>query len=477
IIVPADVMQPFGNILQIRNNGKATLAFDATELSALSKVGKSLYLYTDDKKPVPPELRSIFSAELPKGEVICKLNSFAENRQLLPEIGAYDQDKLYIGEYQASGSEYMGNEFQLHYLRQTGREIVDWIAGGGSGVKITHILSGGKFYDTIFRTEYPALSALRQVAKLFEGSPHQLSAQIYPKYGDKPALFCSSAASYNASGIATVVIAKRFPVPDESEVVAIIPWNGETEMTIERGFLPEKTPFAGFAPKIELEKKTISIVDNTFRYSSVFPELTVIRLVRKGTAELPKQNPFYRAEYRPELKFDFNSVKQILPANQGLKKHQMRNAKSFATTFGQNASFAIIPATIVKDSDEFTPAEKQSLCVTFRTNATNPKRFDSVYLPLGKTVGTPRYLSFYVFTRTSGLKNFDRMNWVTLRFALCGKLFSTTVRTEHWQQVVLPVSNINVAWNNLRILEPTGFFNKNLQAISFEINDISLWGK
>ncbi|MFA6999304.1 MAG: hypothetical protein WC198_09105, partial [Victivallaceae bacterium] len=247
IVIPNDVMQPFGNILQIRNNGKATIAFDAAELSSINTVGGKIYLLAGDNQKIPESLQVIFSKNTPQDMEICKISCFAENHQLLPEIKPYDPDKTYISEYSAFGSEHMGNDFQLHYLRQTGREIVDWIAGGGSGVKINSIMTGGKLYDSIFQVEYPALSALRQTAKLFEGNPHKLPAQILPKYGEKPAIFCNCAAAYNAPGVATIVVAKRFPIPEESELIAIIPWSGETEMIIERGFLPENSPFAGLA--------------------------------------------------------------------------------------------------------------------------------------------------------------------------------------------------------------------------------------
>ncbi|MBN2640135.1 MAG: hypothetical protein JXR78_00640 [Victivallales bacterium] len=478
IIVPRDVMQPFENILQLRHNGKATLAFDAAELSSIHKVGGKLYLLTNEKQDMPADLRNIFNDDIPESPVICKLSSNTENRQLLPKIKNYDSDKTYIGEYLASGSENMGNEFQKHYLSQTGREIVDWIAGGGSGVKINSIMTGGKFYDSVFHEEYPALSALRQTAKLFEGNPHKLASQIYPKHGEKPALFCSVAAAYNASGIATIVIAKRFPIPEETELITLIPWSGATEVIIEHGFLPENSPFVGFASKIETEKRIINISDNIFRHSAVFPELTVIRLMRKGSRELrspysPYHNPI--AKRRPA--FNHSAIKNQLPRDaQKLKKHALRKNGEFASVFGQNVSFAKIPATqIPEGTGNFIPSEKESINVIFRTNITNPRRFDSVYLSLGNTLGFPRYMTFDVYARASGLRRHERMPWATLRFVLCGQLYSTTVPLDRWQKVVIPLDGINPSWQNLRILEPVGVFSKNLQSISFEINDISVY--
>ena len=66
--------------------------------------------------------------------------------------------------------------------RQTGREIIDWISGGGSGVIIESILTGEKLYDSIFQVEYPAASALQQTAKLFEEEPRKLPSQASPRH-------------------------------------------------------------------------------------------------------------------------------------------------------------------------------------------------------------------------------------------------------------------------------------------------------
>jgi len=59
--------------------------------------------------------------------------------------------------------------------------------------------------------------------------------------------------------------------------------------------------------------------------------------------------------------------------------------------------------------------------------------------------------------------------------SLCGKLYATTVNMERWQKIVLPLNGLNPSWQHLRILEPTGFFDKKMQSISFEINGISVY--
>ena len=61
LLIPAGHLQTFGNILQIRNNGKAALAFDAAKLSAISKVGKPVYLATEDFDQIPEYIRDLFT--------------------------------------------------------------------------------------------------------------------------------------------------------------------------------------------------------------------------------------------------------------------------------------------------------------------------------------------------------------------------------------------------------------------------------
>ena len=476
IIIPSDVIQPFGNILQLRNNGKVVLAFDAARISAINKVGGMLYLSAENPQELQPSLRPLFSRKEPEDAIVCNLSANAENRQLLPEIDSYDPSKTYIGCYSVRGDENMGNGFQLHYLRQTGREIIDWISGGGAGVKLKNITTGGKLYDSIFGAEYPALSALRQVAKLFDGTPYKLAAQYYPKYGDKPQLFGNAAAAYNAPGVATVVVTKRFPFPEEGEVVAIVPWNGATEMIIEKGFLPEDSPFTWLAAKIQSEKRSINIENNIFRYSCAFPELTVIRLIKKGAKE-PTRAPITQRDSLNPVSFDHTSIQNKIP-EQGLKKQQIRQAEGFAASYGPNASFSRIPATLVKgQTQSFTPGEKTSIVVTQKANVDVPGRFDSVYLPLGKAPSNASYLSFQVFPRAAGLKQDSNYLSTQMRFVLAGKCFSVQLSMNRWQLVVIPLAGIDPSWSTLRILGPGRVIEKNLQNISYEINDVSVWYK
>ena len=246
---------------------------------------------------------------------------------------------------------------------------------------------------------------------------------------------------------------------------------------MERGFLPEKSPFLGFAAKIEKEKKVVSITNNTFRFASVFPELTVLRLVRKGTPAMKSTTLSRHQSPNRRPRYNHNAIQnQLPPETRRMKKLLIRRSADFVSVFGQNAAFSRIQPSIVEERGKnFKPLESESLCLKFKIHAANSKRFDSVYLPFGNVSETPRYLAFDILARQDQSKKGNPMPWVTLNFSLCGKLYSTIVNMEHWQKIVLPLDGINPSWQYLRILEPTGIFDKKLNSISFEINGVVVY--
>ena len=558
LLIPANHLQTFGNILQIRNNGKTALAFDAVKLSSISKVGKPLYLAADNFTGIPEYIRDLFTVGVftatakstlkkinkelsaikasktkamlkigkmpqerfrkiaeavvgkvdfweledskqaealrivdPKARIILQgkaspknassfqLSSYVDNRQALPNminLGDYSPNGEFWGRWASRGSESMGEGFQKHYLRQAGRQIIDWVASGGSSVILSKIINGGKFYDTIFQTELPALCALRQASKLFEGKPRRLPASIYPKYGEKPLFATSVSAAYNAPGVATVIIAKRFPLPVETEVQALIPWSGATEVYIENGFLPENHPFSGIGTPLKKSNKTIQITDNTFKYSGVFPEMTVLRLVRKGYKNRLKAiKPHHYMAQQPN--YDLHAAKVESPKiDTKLRRVPYRKPEAFVTSFGHNASFQRIPSTVEKG--KFKPVESRSLEVSF-TLKNNKKRHDSVYLQLGRGESKAEFISFNIYGRISSKRRSSSYHSIPFCFAFSGKCFKTYVPVNKWRRIMvkfdknLPAPN----WQSLRLLEPGQIANKKISAVSYELNNIAVYTK
>jgi len=558
LIIPSGHLQTFGNILQIRNNGSAPLAFDAARLSAISKVGEPVYLAAEDFDKIPEYIRDLFTvgvctatAQISLKEIAKQLNlirasqaktilkiqkippesfekivdkfsgevnfwelensqqakivrkvnpkariilqytgsekdaisfqqsSYVDSRQVLPSvssIGKYSPNGDYWGRWSSRGTEFMGANFQKHYLRQAGRQIIEWIASGGTAVILSKVIDGGKFYDSIFKTELPAFCALRQVAKLFEGSPRKLPASLYPKYGEEPLLAANISAVYNAPGVATAVVAKRFPIPEETEIQVLIPWSGTTALRIEKGFIPKNHPFAGSGTPLTVTNKTLEIKDNTFKYSGVLPEMTVFRLVRKGSKEdLKSTKAVYYAP--PEPEFDLHAAKMQNPELDTKLRHvAYRNPNTFIASFGPNVSFQRMPATA--EENKFKPAESQSVEVTFSLNANN-KRHDSVYLQLGKGEAKAEFMSFTVYARIHSKRRSSSYHSIPFCFAFSGKCFKTYIPVNKWRRIVLNFNDEIKApnWKSLRLLEPGRIVNNKITAVSYELNDIAVYTK
>ena len=441
------------------------------------------------------ELREKQIAELkkrnPKAEIIVRdtkmadvgssfnLSSYAEYRQALPSIsklGQYTPEGQYWGEWECLGSERMGNEFQRHYLRGAGRSIVDWLAGGGSAVALKSVFTGGKFFDKVFKSEQPAAAALYQVSKLFEGTPRQLPVSIYPKYGEKALFATNAVAAYNGPGVATIIIAKRFPMPDETEISSIVPWNGPTTMILEKGFMPKNSPYADFAENINVTEKKIDIKDNVFTFSGVLPEMTVIRLVRKGSSNFDRSRIATRYT-RPKVNFNYNAVRTADAERQSLKTKELtsfplRKSGAYASSFGGNGNFQHIPAT---ESEKFKPAEKRSLEVNFRVDKIKRPN-DSVYLSLGKGPDKPQYLSFAVMARVHSDKKRCRVSSVPMRFIFSGKCFQAYLPVNRWKRVTVELGDKLSApyWSFLRIVQPDRILADRVNSVSYEINDVAV---
>lgn len=558
LLIPAGHLQTFGNILQIRNNGKAALAFDAAKLSAISKVGKPVYLAADNFDQIPEYIRDLFTIGVftatakttlkeiakqinqiraskaktmlrikkvspenfekivdkfvdkvnfwelenseqaetvrkikPKARIVLQqkgsekdassfqLSSYVDNRQALPSlatIGKYSPNGEYWGRWTSRGTESMGANFQKHYLRQAGRLIIDWVASGGTAVTLSNIVNGGKFYDSVFKTELPALCALRQVSKLFEGKPRKLPASIYPKYGEKPLFAANVSAVYNSPGVATIVVAKRFPVPEETEIQVLVPWSGATEVHIENGFIPANHPFAGIGTPLKISTKSIQIKDNTFKYSGVFSEMTVFRLVRKGSKELKKalKTVNYQA---PKPEFDLHAAKTRSPKfDTKLRRVAYRHPNGFIASFGRNVSFSRMPATFKKG--KFKPTESQSVEVAFALSKNN-KRHDSAYIKLGKGEAKAEFMSFTVYGRIRSKRRSSSYHSIPMRFAINGKCFKIYVPVNKWRRVILKFDEKFPApnWKSLRLLEPGRIANKKIMSVSYELNDIAVYTK
>lgn len=414
-----------------------------------------------------------------KGAKSFRLSSYDEARQLLHALtGPYSTDEEYWAVWGSFGTEEHGNNFQKYYLTKTAREIVDWLSSGGTGVILTSIVTGGKFYDTVFKTPYPAAAALKQVSKLFDGNPRKLPCVIYPVYGEKPLLFTKIAAAANSPGTITIAVAKRFFTEETATLHTLVPWNGKTKMVIERGFFDAKSPYAEQYGTLEQEESEIMIENNTFEYTSVFPEMTVIRL-SQSFASAPRKT-VSRPNISHTLKYIPVSIDAAHPElPDGYDFISLRKPRGFASVYGNKASFSILPASEdTRKHHPFRPAEDESLEVSFVTgNKTD--RYDSVFLVLGNGGENVEMLTFMIYPKCTLTKKGDTVKSIPFTFSFSGKVFRTSFQGNKWERIIIPFSSEIKPpnWSYLRIIEPRNILDGRMSNISYEINHVGVLKK
>lgn len=434
-------------------------------------------------KANPAAQLMLFEACEDKAITCFPLSAHAEYRpalQPLSTLGSYSTQNECLGHWDCVGAEEMGASFQRDYLRHSGREIVDWISGGGSGVILSEIVNGGKMYDPIFKTERPALAALKQASKLFDGTAYQLPATMWPTQGDDPIYAANVAAAYNAPGVATVVVAKRFPIPQETQVVAMLPWDGVTEMSVEKGFFLKGAPFSNLGPTLEAEQSRIQVENGEFRFTGVLPEMTVIRLSKKGAKPLAKREE--AAPYLPQAQpFELNNAKVTAPDTpEGYERVPLRSSQGFFSTLGNSETCQLIPSTTGKSVSpgQFSPPDSQSVEASFVFGHAS-KQNSSVYLSLGGGPEEPSLFGFAVYPKATVESDGNPVLSVPFRFAFSNQAYQVRVQLNKWQRVCVPVGNGIRApyWSFIRILEPPHGSEKVIKSISYEINDVAVYKK
>ena len=586
VYIPKNYLKPFGNIVQIRNSGERTIAFDAAKLSSVNNLGRAIYLATTKPYNLPSNIRRLFkvsvikvnsnkqlkllkkelkliknygkapllhvdisnisvsnlkllakkfaskinkwhfSGNIPQVQsnkktfnfteylkTITKLNKnatitltknlrkatpknsvatgaiFAESstsldRQAIKNISSLNHYQInsnqqqYIGKWYAYGNEGMGNNFQRDYLHKSAREIVEWFASGGNGIIIENIMSGGLYYDKLFKNELLAIEGLKRLNSAFRGKSRLLPISIYPKNSEKPLMFSHAICVANDLESVTIILTRRFDMPVEIELNTLVPWTGITTMTIDKGFLEVNSPYIGLARPRSINKKIIKIKDNNFKLSGLFPELTIITLYKGKVAKNKTVNTPV-ALYIPSLiNADVNTARLTTP-NSTLKREKfeiksVRIPQDFTSVLGNNGSVYV--TGVLPDEHDFTPPEKKSIVVNFKSKFTK-NRYDSIYLSTSKTLKNAQYFSFYIKAINISKNNKNRGFMVPMRFSFGGKLYQMSLPLDRWHQVVIKLNKNNKfsQWEPLRIVQPQNINTRDINSVQYEINEIALW--
>lgn len=405
------------------------------------------------------------------------LPSFGEYRQtLMPLInsGEYIPNGKLWGALTCSGSERMGKGFQLYYLQKSGRQITEWFGSGACGLILDQIVQGGKYYDTLYRAPLPSLASMRMGAKLFEGVPRKLSCTYYPANDGEPLEYASCAASSNAPGVATIVASRRFPYSNEMEVMAYIPWNGETKITMTTGYLPKKSPYSGMAPPQNQKSFTVEIKNNIFKYTGAWYEMAVFRLIKSDNSTFRSNEPDIDWERKSsEYIVDrINASEEEAPKH--LRTEVIRNCDNFYSVTGFNTSISVAPATMPNNETFYwrMPEEGTSTLVSFDFSKSMDITANNAYLTL-HTKEKPDYIGFMVYPRlNSNGKTEKSANRIILRMMLGSQAILASVITNKWNHVTINANDLKSSrFSFLRIFP--SFDNKYKgKSISYEINRI-----
>lgn len=434
-------------------------------------------------KQFSPQAQIITSESQPGSGQFFSCNYYRNNlipAKHLMKSESYAPGLTYWGGWDEKGDEADGERKQLRYLRRGGRSIVEWLSGGGSGVVLGKVKTGGVFYDSLYGTSLPALTALRQVGYLFEGSPQWLPSGFYPASSDSPALFSSSIAALNAPGMATVVVARRFPRSREFEVIAQVPWSGSTQMVFHTGYIPKGSPYSHLSTPLETKTETITIKDNLFRWRGILStEMAVFRLIQDDTRRINQVKPPQIAWSKPVNSLQYDTTIAQRSLNNPVSTQIRTKAcyfKDNSHTVGRYCKTEMVTATkpVDRKPQSLMPSEPDSGLVLFRAGASSMS--DSAFIRIRSRLPKAERLSFLVYPRRN-LNAKESSDNLLMRFALTSddRIFQVPLTLEQWNRVDIPLAQIKLAYStSLRILAPS--FDKDWASVSYEINDIAMYG-
>ena len=462
------------------NDGKRTLALaaqyaDRVKFWELTGVQAPKVAVTMRKEY--PDLQVMVRGMSGDNQTNCfSLSSYEEYRSLMQRlnVGKYDPTTGGWGTWACYGTLYMGNEFQQHYVCREGRSIVEWLAGGGNGVYLSAIMQGQMFYDPVFGGELPPLEALKRLGKLFDGMPRQIPSSLYPLYGEEPLFASSATAVCNTSGVATVAVARRFPIAQELEVTALVPWNGKTQLIVEEGIFPPDGKQLSMATPLKTTVKEIEIANNTFKYAGMFPELMTIRLVKKGEKNLVRTTGKISKSV-PGMDTELNAVKVNQKPESGLVRKSVRKPNDFSTVLGASGSVQIVPATPAQDRGTPMRLDSESVVASFALD--NGVAYDSVFLKCNVLSEAAEGFTFWTLPHATDRAKGVHPSSIPLRFAVGGKCFMVNLQPDQWQQITVPLSKENNwSYDTLRIVKPQ-LIHQDFTDISYEVNKVSIYHK
>jgi len=485
VLVPNNLIEKNGNILEIRNIGTEPLCFDFLELSS------------DQEKPAI----SLQMTEKEDNNNVLHVSQFASFKEPLSVLPGPTKLKTDFtsplaqipGQWGYVDVFRTGTEQQEHYLYQAPRDIVEWLWGGGNRILLERnsFMPGEIFVDDL---GWPKLSwyGFNRVLRLFDGNPHKIICNIVPADPmTVPYDLFWAAAQNDADTITIQVNSYRFLNADLT-VTCPVPWTGLTKVELIKGVAAAQQ-LARFVnkgvPSRTTERQEVHIKSSAmnidkitgarsecglFQLNFAHTGFTTIRLRRQGTTSEPAEKKWTMPKF-PPLQFDNKTPLVTMTDWEGnYQRTSLRTVAMMTAIESDSYHISTVPAGKGKIgvAVQVVPWDQQStqIAIQFARGKTNSPHGARLFF--GDVNGGADYFTFWVFPRLSE-------TWrsvVKLRFQLQGgtvkKFYEVTLKTNRWQQVIVPCpEDFSLSWGSVCILgDPEQPEYTMKTPISFEFN-------
>ena len=431
------------NVLEIRNLGTNSIAFDAL---LVRKYFNSNQTEESANKQIelPGKIRSIASS----AQTISESNSILRNK----------------------ATRFLPNK------------IMEYLNDEGEPFSFENFSGLEDFYDPYTGKPILAHDALAAIVPLFEGTPEKLLCDIIPCAQDDVLHGTLWTAVNNNENTITVAVATTpEDMKKSAEIIIPVLWSGDTELEITSGILPEKMGHSSFwLSSRSIKKEKIIISDGVFRGKFSIQDLIVFRLLQSGkkapaAIRLPEKAQNWRIPLFDKGALQL-SMKHTAPDNIMTSLLDINKSSEFINPSG-NYKTEVIPATKadIENIKNVVPWDSNSLKVEICYPDGKPFDEEWAGIRFQEPAEKSNEFSFWVYTRSVNPK----IQKVTIMMYFkkhdgSGYCFlSTDLKVGVWQRIVLPLEKYRIS-NEFRIVgNPKLQEYKDGNKVSFEFNGFS----
>lgn len=503
-----------GTEITIRINGYADKKFFG-DIAAACKGVAAFWIIPGADVELAETYSGILKASYPESSVIIE-NSKDSGQNTAFKLGYYDEHKELINslaknisdlsknkEKDYSSTDFQpteawgifnykegmnhGVEFQKKYMNITPLQLTEWLWSGGSSVVIRDTTTSGRFFDIVNKTEKLSFAGLKRMDKLAQGSC-KLEFNLLPEMREEILGDVYWAGVLHTPMTATLHIVSKSKENKEVEITCPLPWYGKTNVEEISGYVPDSCPVKDVlriktkTNSIEIPQSGISAMNGKglFKYKLSINGCTTICL-SKSDAQVPKRPEDFLAEEKPEdIKFE---SKTPMVTNKRPDSMQIRTALRApnGVVMAENSNYKIKYVEAAKGEidaiSNVVPFEGKSLLIEISYPKEKTEGPDGAKLFFGAgPKKPPQEFSFWVYPKAD--KRSKRTN-VTLKFYYEEHFYSTNLKTEKWQRIIVPCDKESPPyWKELCIVgDRTLTQYENEQSVSFEFNDFAVYGK